>query len=203
MCPRSRIGERSSKLPIFLRPDQVTELLSVPTRLRDRLLLRLLYFLALRVSEALDLRFEDVDPVERMVKICHARTPSGLPKGRKERFVPIDPETLRLIVDYAGTRNRGPLFTIGVRLVQRMIKKYAEQAGIPDWKRVTPHKLRHSFAVHWVRCGGDLERLRRILGHESLETTQVYLQFRFKDVREEYDRIMGSEPRRERRPVYY
>ena len=203
MSPRSENIEGSSKLPIFLRSGQVTELLSIPTRLRDRLVLRLLYFLALRVSEALGLRLEDVDPVERMVKVCHARTPSGLPKAMKERFVPIDPETLRMIVEYAGTRNRGPLFTITPRQVQRIVKSCAKRAGILGWERVSPHKLRHSFAVNWVRCGGDIERLRRILGHASLNTTQIYLQFQFKDVREEYDRIMGSNPTRERGPAYY
>jgi len=201
--PRTKISERSSKLPIFLISGQVTELLSVPTKLRDRILLRLLYFCALRVSEALGLRIEDINPVERVIKVCHAVTPSGLPKGYKERYVPIDAETLRLIVEYAGTRNLGPLFTISIRQAERIIKKYAKQAGIPDWKRITPHKLRHSFAVHWVQSGGDLERLRRILGHESLNTTQIYLQFRFEDVRDEYDRIMGSDPTRERRPAYY
>ena len=186
-----------------MRPNHVAELLRTPVKPRDRLLLRMLYFLALRISEALGLRLEDVDPVERIVKICHALTPTGLPKSMKERFVPIDHETLRLIVEYAGTRNRGPLLTLSIRQAQRLIKRCAKRAGIPGWERVTPHKLRHSFAVHWVQDGRDIERLRRILGHSSLETTQGYLRFQFKDVREEYDRFIKGSILRRRGPAYY
>ena len=186
-----------------MRPNHVAELLRTPVKPRDRLLLRMLYFLALRVSEALGLRLEDIDPVERIVKICHALTPTGLPKEQKERFVPIDPETLRLIVEYAGTRNRGHIFTLSIRQAERLIKDYARRAGIPDWERVTPHTMRHSFAVNWVQRHGDLERLRRILGHASLTTTQGYLHFLFEDLRDEYDRVMGSDPMTGRRPAYY
>lgn len=183
----------STKLPIYLKPHEVRALLKAPTDLRDRIILRLLYFCALRVSEAVALRLEDVDFLDRSIKVCHAITPHGMPKGRKERLVPVDSETLRLIVAYAGSKTAGRLYHLSIRQIQRIIKDYARLAGIQGWERITPHKLRHSFAVHWVKRGGDLERLRRILGHSRLETTQIYLQFRFEDVKNEYDRITIGE----------
>jgi len=187
-----RGGAQKVGLPIVLKPDEVEVLLASPTSLRDRIILRLLYYCALRVSEALGLRLEDINLQDRIIKVCHALTSSGLPKEYKERLVPVDPETLRLIVEYAGPRREGRLFQIKIRHVQRLVKLYARQAGIQSWMKVTPHKLRHSFAVHWIARGGDIERLRRILGHSSLDMTQIYLQFSLKDVQEEYDRIMSS-----------
>jgi len=178
-------------LPIFLRPDDIAGLLSVVHTLRDILIVRLLYFCALRISEVLGLEVEDVDFEERLIQVRHAVTPSGRPKGRKERLVPVDIDTLRILQIYVDLGFRGRLFHIRPRHVQRLIKRYAREAGIQGWRRVTPHKLRHSFAVNWVKRGGDIERLRRILGHSSLARTQIYLQFRMEDVQEEYDRIMG------------
>ena len=181
-----------TRLPKHLKPGHVRALLAAPTQLRDRVLLRLLYYGALRVSEVCGLRIEDVDVLERVLCVRHAETPHGRPKEQKERIVPIDPETVNMLVAYAGKRREGPFFTITIRQAQRVVKAAARAAGIPTWRRVTPHKLRHSFAVHWVKRGGDIERLRRILGHTQLDTTKIYLQFDFKDVQDEYDRVMGA-----------
>lgn len=178
-------------LPIYLKTFEVSALLRIPTKLRDRLILRLLYFCALRISEVMGLHIEDVDILDRVIKVCHALTSDGRPKKGKERLVPVDHETVRLIVEFVRERVTGRLFKIGIRRVQHFIKWYSKMAHIPSWRRVTPHKLRHSFAVHWVKRGGDLERLRRILGHSDLSTTQIYLRFKFEDVQREYDRIMA------------
>ena len=188
----TRRGVKGSNIPVFLKPGQVQALLKAPTKLRDRIILRLLYYCAMRISEVMGLMIEDIDVADRVIKVCHALTPSGKPKEEKERYVPVDAETLRLLVKYAGDRTQGGLFDVGIRWVQRLIKVYAKEAGLQNWQKVTPHKLRHSFAVHWVQRGGDLERLRRILGHSSLAATQIYLRFRFEDVRREYDRIMHA-----------
>lgn len=183
---------KGGKLPVFLRTGEVSALLLSPTSLRDRCILRLLYYCALRVSEVLDLRLEDIDFKDHVIKICHATTASGRPKGGKERLVPVDPETLRLIQEYALGQDAGPLFDIQARQVERLIKHYAQEAGIQGWARVTPHKLRHSFSVHWIQRGGDIERLRRILGHTSLAITQVYLRFSMEDIKSEYARIIEA-----------
>lgn len=183
--------EANHRLPIYLKPYEVAAILDVVVTLRDRILLRLLYFCAMRVSEAVGLRIEDIDPVERVIRVCHALTKSGLPKSRSERLVPIDARTLELIQVYVGNRSMGRVIDLSRRQAQRTVKKHARNAQIRDPERVTSHKLRHSFAVNWVKRKGDLERLRRILGHKSLATTQIYLQFRFEEVRNEYDRIMA------------
>ena len=181
----------SGRLPTYLKPYEVAAMLDVVVTLRNRILLRLLYFCAMRVSEAVGLRIEDIDPVERVIRVCHAMTQSGLPKCGKERLVPIDTESLRLIQVYVGSRSMGRVIDLSIRQAQRTVKKLAKNAQIRDPERVTTRTLRHSFAIHWVKRRGDLERLRRILGHSSLATTQIYLQFVFEDVVDEYDRIMS------------
>lgn len=191
------------RLPVYLKDGEVSLLLSSVSTLRDLLILRLLYYSALRVSEVMGLEFGDVDVEERILRICHAATPSGRPKNQRERLVPVDPQTLRMIQEYSGLGFRGRLFDLTARQVQRLIKDRARRAGIQGWERVTPHKLRHSFAVNWVKRGGDIERLRRILGHSSLARTQIYLQFRLEDVQEEYDRVMTQTSRPGGVPDYY
>ena len=119
----------------------------------------------MRISEVLALHLEDIDVVDRIIKVCRALTPSGKPKEYKERLVPVDRKTLRLIVDYAGSRTRGRLFTLSPRQFQRIIKKYARKAGIRNWEKVSPHKLRHSFATTYYKLTKDLLGLKKLLGH--------------------------------------
>ncbi|NVM24019.1 MAG: tyrosine-type recombinase/integrase, partial [Desulfobacterales bacterium] len=167
-------------------------MLKAPTKLRDRIILRLLYYCAMRISEAMGLMIEDIDFVDRVIKICHALTRSGKPKEQKERFVPVDAETLRLIVEYAGARTRGRLFDIKIRRGQRLVKRYAKEAGIPNWEEISAHKLRHSFATHYYKETKDLLGLQKLLGHSRPETTQIYAHVDLEDVVLEYKRVMKA-----------
>ena len=141
---------------------------------RDVALLTLLYGAGLRISEALSLRRGDV-PLGSTLSIVG--------KGRKERSIPVLPVVQRAIEDYANAIpfSGGPgsaLFlsqrgkAMSAREAQRLMELLRGRLGLGE--RATPHALRHSFATHLLRNGGDLRAVQELLGHASLSTTQTY-----------------------------
>jgi len=168
-------------LPKALTMRQTEALLAAPVgdepvALRDRALLELLYAAGLRISELVDLDVDDIDVVARTVR-C-------IGKGDKERVVPIGrpagqvvdawlvrgrpamaPKTAALLVNRRG----GRLTRQGA---WKILKKHAEAAGLSE--AVSPHTLRHSFATHLVDNGMDVRYVQELLGHASVNTTQVY-----------------------------
>jgi len=113
-------------------------------------------------------------------------------KGRKDRVVPIGEEVDGLIRAYLGATGRylggdGPLFLandrgatnrakagLSTRAISRIVREIASAAGISA-KRVSPHALRHSYAVRCLRAGGNVVAVARLLGHSSIATTQRYV----------------------------
>ena len=175
------------KLPVFLSQDELIQLLEAPLKLeissphaemirvRDRIIMELLYGGGLRVSEVVGLNHGDLDLPKSLVRI--------LGKGRKERVVPIPERTSSLLISFRenfclDASSSSPLFTsskaqrLTSRNVQLRLKKYLAFCQLP--KDVTPHKLRHSFATHLLDNGADLRSVQELLGHSSLSTTQVY-----------------------------
>lgn len=172
-------------LPTVLGEEEIEQLLGSITDLRDLAIIRLLYASGLRVSELVNLNKKDLEGNRITVK-------SG--KGGKDRIVFIDDETVEIIQKYLKKRKdkKHPLFInrsgqrISPRTIQYIVKKCAEQAGIQ--KRVTPHTLRHSFATHMVANNAHIEVVRDLLGHSSLNTTQVYIHLSGKHKQEIYER---------------
>ena len=153
-----KIGQQ---LPVFLTQQEVAKLIEAAPSKQSRLMIELLYSTGLRVSELVKLRYEDVNEDGTL------RVKEG--KGKKER-VTVLPK--RLMKELKGA---GPVFGKGnmtTRNVQAIIKKTAERAGIN--KKVTPHKLRHSFATHLLEKGTDVRIIQELLGHSNLQTTQIY-----------------------------
>jgi integrase/recombinase XerC len=146
---------------------------------RDQAILEVLYSAGLRISEVINLRYEDIDFYSKSFKIRG--------KGKKERYGILGTPAVTAIKDYLGLRDalglgkkhdRGALFVnklgtpISARSVQRSFKWYLEEAGLPF--DLTPHALRHSFATHLLNAGADLRSVQEMLGHSSLSTTQIY-----------------------------
>ncbi len=163
--------------------DELERLLSAPKgeallALRDRAILELLFSTGLRVSELVSLdRYIDLSKDELTVR----------GKGDKLRLVFLSQSAKdaikkyldkredmheALFVNHAKNANAQNTNRLSARSVERMIKKYATQAGIT--KSVTPHKLRHSFATDLLQNGADLRAVQALLGHASITTTQVY-----------------------------
>ena len=178
----TRAPRFSRKLPRPLSVESAREVLDIAslqtredwTGLRDTAVLTLLYGCGLRVSEALGLTGRDA-PLRAALRI-HG-------KGGRERLVPVLPIAQDAVAAYLQACPHpkspdAPMFR-GVRggaLSRRHVAKVMEQTrlqlGLPA--TATPHALRHSFATHLLGAGGDLRAIQELLGHASLQSTQVY-----------------------------
>jgi len=195
------------RLPMFLTVGQMKALLEAPARemeraaehedfhpamyFRDAALLEMIYSCGLRVSEACGLRAGDLDLTQGMARVRG--------KGKKERMVPIGRPAMDAVRDYwrhcAQAPEPGtPVFLayankpspLTPRTVQLRLKKYLAAAGLDP--RITPHKLRHSFATHILDAGADLRSVQELLGHAHLVTTQVYTHLTTERLKRTYDK---------------
>ncbi len=195
--------KRERRLPSFLSPQEMQRLLEVPDTatpqgLRDRALLELLYAAGLRVSEVVALNLGNVELETRQIRVWGKRSkermvligrPAAEALGRYLKFG--RPELLRrrseaLFLNRYGRR-------IAARRIQRLVKEYAERAGIE--RRVFPHMLRHTFATHMLNGGADLRVVQELLGHASLSSTQVYTHVTQSQMRSKY---LEAHPRSEK-----
>jgi integrase/recombinase XerD len=205
----------------YLEPQEIRSLEEAATCLRDRLLIRFLFHLGCRVSEALSVRAEDVDTTQNTVTIVHLKrqirlscqncgarlghshkfcpacgkqvlsTLSQEREGRRMRTLPIDHETMEMLVTYMRRGRPVPrkdekvIFGINRHRVWQIIKECAGRAELPKLinpetgriHNVSPHKLRDAFAVHAVKVddsGDGLRLLQEHLGHASFNTTARY-----------------------------
>ncbi len=192
-----QLPKLEKKLPLVLTATQIDELLSAPLRVekskrapvwmpaRDAAILELFYSSGLRLAELVALNVESVDPYTESVRV--------LGKGRKERVVPVGAPALLAIQKYRQEANvhSGPLFLSKVRKriahvnVGLILKRYLPHTSIPV--KVSPHKLRHSFATHLLDAGADLRSVQSLLGHASLSTTQIYTHVTIDRLKRAYD----------------
>lgn len=176
-------------LPSTISVEEVSQLLSAPKDLRDKVILLLLYGTGLRVSELSNLNSEHVDLENRILHIVGG-------KGNKDRFVPLPDLIVPVLEQYISSRNKDTndaaliLNRSGHRLtprsIQRILKKCKEDAGLHD-KKVTPHTLRHAFATHLLSNAVDIRVIQELLGHASLSTTQLYTHVSLEHLRKSYD----------------
>ena len=160
------------------------------TKMRNKIILTLLYSSGLRISELLNLKQNDIDYKTRTMRIRG--------KGDKDRIVLFDEDALALLEDYINLRDESNSLLVynkngdklSSRYVEIMIKKYAKRAGIE--KKVTPHVLRHSFATHLLKHGVDIRIIQQLLGHASLSTTQIYTSVDMETVKDIYDKARGE-----------
>ncbi len=170
-------------LPASLSENDVELLLAAPEvtnplGFRDRTMLEMLYATGLRVSELVNLKFEQISFRQGVVRI--------IGKGNKERLVPVGEEAMDWLenymnqgrktilgerqCDYLFVTNRGSNMTR--QAFWHIIKRHAKKAGIS--KELSPHTLRHAFATHLLNHGADLRVVQLLLGHSDLSTTQIY-----------------------------
>lgn len=189
------------KTPEILSVEEVDRLLKQPDPftakgIRDLAMLELLYATGMRVSELIHLRVEDVNLPFGYV-VCHDH--------EKERIIPIGNVSKKALTRYmeqgrsyfVKEKEEHALFTnCGGKAMSRqgfwkMLKGYADNAGIK--RDITPHTLRHSFAVHMLQNGADVKSVQEMLGHSDISTTQVYLDMNMNKMRDVY---MKAHPRR-------
>jgi len=162
------------KLPQVLSQEEVGRFLDAVARLKHRVILTVCYAAGLRVSEAVHLKPTAIDSKRMVIRVEEG-------KGRKDRYVMLSPKLLDILRDYWKiTRPKEWLFPgdrpgqpITRAAVERVCQETRERSGIT--KPVTPHSLRHAFAVHLLESGADLRTIQLLLGHRSLTTTSRYL----------------------------
>ena len=172
------------KIPSILTTQEVNRLLEQPQgkdpkSVRDKAMLELLYATGIRVSELISLKIDDIDINKRQL-ICNS--------AGKKRIVPVEPGALRYLKAYIQdarhklirNKNEKTLFVNfhGKPMTRqgfwKIVKFYKEKAKID--KDITPHTLRHSFAIRLLSKGADIKSVQEMLGHSDLSTTQIYTQ---------------------------
>ncbi len=173
------LAKNKGKLPIVLNKDEVIKMFESTLNLKHRLVLMVLYYSGIRVNEIVNLKWEDIDFQRGTI---HLKTA----KGDKERVVFFH-EKLKSFIEYFNLKKEGYVFLSNFgkkyndRTVQTIIKNAARKAGIG--KKATPHILRHSFATHLLEAGADIRHIQKLLGHSSLQTTQIYTHVANKDIK--------------------
>lgn len=187
-------GEK--KLPQILTGREVETLLAQPGStdakgLRDKAMLEVMYATGIRVTELINLNLEDVNLELGIVK-CGA--------SQKSRAIPLYPAALRALRVYiqevrmmmvADPAENALFVNVGGARMSRqgfwkLLKFYQNKAGIE--KEITPHTLRHSFAVHLLENGADLGSLQELMGHSDISSTQMYVQMINHKIKSVYDK---------------
>jgi integrase/recombinase XerD len=165
---------KPQKLPVVLSPEEIGRFLDAVEGLKHRVILTICYAAGLRVSEAVRLTPAAIDSQRMVIRV-------ELGKGQKDRYVMLSPRLLDILRNYwrsahpkqwlfPGDLPGQPISTFAV---EHACRKARRQSNIA--KPVTPHSLRHAFAVHLLEAGADLRTIQLLLGHRSLSTTARYL----------------------------
>ena len=165
------------RLPKFIYYNDLLEILDESTRdkdgIRDRLIIEMLYATGVRVSELVNIKYNDIDFNNRRIRVCG--------KGNKERIVYYGEYAEDVLKEYMNTHIKndngyvfinskgGQLTTRGVRyIIDNIMNRLSVKV------HVTPHVLRHTFATDMLNNGCDIKIVQELLGHASLRTTEVY-----------------------------
>ena len=189
------VGPKKTKaLPYFVKEKDMERLLddiSFPDTfegVRDHLILEMFYDTGMRLSELTSLDCPDIDRSGKCVKVTGKRD--------KQRIIPLAPQLLALVETYLQKRavavgcSGGALYVDakGKRLPNSRVRKIVneELSLVTTMKKRSPHVLRHSFATAMLNHGADIEAVRRLLGHESLATTEIYTHTSMEELKKNY-----------------
>ena len=179
-----RVNRGEKKLPQILTGREIELLLAQPVCVdakgfRDKAMLEVMYATGIRVSELINLNMDDVNLEQGVIKCADAK---------KTRVIPLYPAALKALAAYIkdirasmlASPTEEALFVNvnGVRMSRqgfwKILKHYQMTAHIE--KEITPHTLRHSFAVHLLENGADISSLQELMGHSDVSSTQMYTQ---------------------------
>ncbi|KKP29811.1 MAG: Tyrosine recombinase XerC [candidate division TM6 bacterium GW2011_GWF2_30_66] len=172
------------KLPIYLSEDEICHLLDtvkneeLDTKWphRDKAIFELIYATGIRCSELINISFEDIDFANKAIRIFG--------KGRKERFVLFGEKAHSKLLKYfeqerpKAKDQKEKIFLnykngyLTTRSIQRIFEMFRQFLKVD--KKITPHKIRHSFATHMLNKGVDLRVIQELLGHKTLSSTEKY-----------------------------
>lgn len=184
----------SRKEPMILNAKEIEMLLEQPDLSelkgqRDKAMLEILYATGIRVTELISLRVDDVNLAGGYIKVRKKNT---------ERHIPLGNLSLKCLKDYMNkvrpllirTEEEKTLFinTNGQKMTRqgywKILKQYKDQAKID--KEITPHTIRHSFAVHMLQNGAEIKTVQELLGHTDVASTMMYTQMANMDEKDDY-----------------
>jgi len=197
---RERPAKQRKRLPQFLRWPDAEKLLAwcveeierrrgwrrEASARRDEAIIRVGLYLGLRCAEIQNLDVPDVDLANRSVFI-------RLGKGCKDRYVRIPEKLVPHLDQLLAGRKEGILIVgrdglrVNGRTIRWRVARAARRAGLAV--QIHPHTLRHTYATHYLETGGNIRRLQALLGHESLQTTAIYLDLDVEKYAEDVNRL--------------
>ena len=176
-------------LPKYIKDEDLELMFSKTKNIRDKLILELLFVTGIRVSELVNIKVNDINLYNREIKIFG--------KGSKERIVIFSTNCLNNLNNYLKERdkinkknsnylilnkNGGKISTTSIRNILNKIKLISGAKT-----KITPHMLRHTFATDMLNNGADLVSVKKLLGHESLDTTSIYTHVTNEQVKKVYE----------------
>ena len=188
--------KKQKPLPQFVREDEMDRLIDQPEmwgesyrEFRARTIIILLYETGIRLSELLGLNDADVDMTACQLKVTGKRN--------KQRIVPFGHELATLLADYMRLRDeqtlkQEPALFLndkGRRISKAQVERIVHEglSKVTTMKKRSPHVLRHSFATAMLNNGAGLESVRKLLGHESVATTEIYTHTTFEQLKRVYE----------------
>ncbi len=172
------LARNELRLPVVLNKKEVLAMLDLTKNIKHKLVLMFLYYSGMRLSEVINLKWDDLDFERDLIHIKSS-------KGHKDRVVFLHENLKRSLREfgrgeskYIFISERGNLYD--KRSVQAVVNNASKKAKIT--KKVTPHTLRHSFATHLLEAGADIRYIQKLLGHKNLQTTQIYTHVANKDI---------------------
>lgn len=167
--------------------EEALALLDGTRRPRDRLMFRILYTSAMRANELLRFHHGDIDEEESLVFVRGGKT-------EQDRYVVLDPESLRRLLEYARERPAGErIFKTDRAQLHTLVQRAARGLGILQkyealGQTVSPHTFRHACASHCYQAGMAPDMVQKLLGHEVLRNTVIYVNVRQDRLEAEYHR---------------
>ena len=194
-CDGIKAPKLEKKLPTYLTNEEIAKLFNIrltkPVDYRNKAILEVMYATGARISEVINLELNQIDFEECIIRVVG--------KGKKERIIPLDDVAIEALDNYINnyrpflikneTCNYVFLNKNGEKISRQMIfkilKNLANKVGIT--KEISPHTLRHSFASNLLNNGADLRVIQELLGHENLETTEIYSHLQNKKIKDDYN----------------
>jgi len=173
--PSKLYPKKKFQLPNVMTTDEVRQLLSVPSTLKQQAILQLFYSSGVRLEECSRIKLTDIDSKNMRIKVVQG-------KGNKDRYTLLSQYALTTLREYfrkhrpvtylfEGTKKGKGMHT---RSIEFNVEVAMKQAGFKD-KGFSAHTLRHSFATHLLDTGTDLHTIKELLGHSNISTTMIYL----------------------------